>query len=667
MAKAQSSDLLHQVRTLFGPGVAGALSDAELLDRFLSRSAAAEDAALAAEAAFAALVARHGPMVLGVCRRALADPNDVDDAFQATFLVLVRRARSVRVGDSLGRWLYGVARRVAAKAQARSERARARSVPLEREPVASEPPADRIELLAALDEEVSRLPEKYLAPVLLCDLEGLTHAQAAARLRWPVGTVSGRLSRARDLLRNRLVRRGMAPTAGSMVALLATEGARAAVSEPLAAATVQAATHLAMGSSSKAGVASVSASALSLMNAVLHAAVMVKLKVAAAVLLVIAVAGAALAAGIGVAPGAPQPAPDQDAGRASAVASLAVAHPAADHRPADEIVKEIEVALATAAKPGLGYAADGELRLMRNVNDLNALPSAGTRLFIIADVNHALHLRMFDLDGKMVLDSPAKRFTSTWVEYIQQLVPTLWPPHELTEIDKISVMNAIRSIAGRSVPDEMRGVHDRIAALVGELRTAYPDDSRLAHYLPNRWDSLTTFGQVGVVYPEIREVLETSKDPELRNSALYFETYLRFREPIDGRTAVSLAESFAGQAPGDKRAGELLAMAGHTLRFDWSTLVFLAAVFAMVAGLLAATIGMRRWLKYVLRVVAAVLALFAVALAGFFFVANDTLLVLLRESHEKISNRSPMVLSRLLSRNAESFSQFFPRHRHGQT
>ena len=127
MAKSQSWGLLQQVRTLFDAGVAGGLSDAELLDRFLTRSVAAEGAALAAEgaalaaeAAIAALVARHGPMVLGVCRRALADPNDVDDAFQATFLVLVRRARSVRVRDSLGRWLYGVARRVAAKAQVRS-------------------------------------------------------------------------------------------------------------------------------------------------------------------------------------------------------------------------------------------------------------------------------------------------------------------------------------------------------------------------------------------------------------------------------------------------------------------------------------------------------------------------------------------------------------------
>ena len=193
MSHAKSADLLRQVRTLFSVGVVAALSDAELQERFTDQRAAAEDATLAAEAAFAALVARHGPMVLGVCRRALADQGDVEDAFQATFLVLVRRAHAVRVGDSLGRWLYGAARRVAAKARARAQRARIRYVPLDVEPVVQESSAEQIGLLAALDEEVSRLPEKYRAPIVLCHLEGLTHAQAADRLRWPVGTVSGRL------------------------------------------------------------------------------------------------------------------------------------------------------------------------------------------------------------------------------------------------------------------------------------------------------------------------------------------------------------------------------------------------------------------------------------------------------------------------------------------
>ena len=253
---------------------------------------------------------------------------------------------------------------------------------------------------------------------------------------------------------------------------------------------------------------------------------------------------------------------------------------------------------------------------------------------------------MFDLEGKMVLDSAAKRFTSTWAQYLEQLVPTLWPPHELTEIEKISVLNAIRDLAHRTVPDEMQRIHGRIASLVDELRTAYPHDPRLAHYLPERWASLAMFGQGSVVHPEIREVLETTKDPELRNSALYFKTALRFRESIDGPTAVSLAESFAAQRPGDKRAGELLFLAWHRLGGDWSTLVGLAAVFAMVAGLFAATIGMRRWLKYALRMGAVLLAVFAVAFAGFFFLDNDMLMAFIRNVSEKIGDGRAVATSR---------------------
>jgi RNA polymerase sigma factor (sigma-70 family) len=642
MSHAGSSDLLRRVRTLFGSGVVAGLSDAELLERFRAKRAAAEDAALAAEAAFAALVARHGPMVLGVCRRALADPNDVEDAFQATFLVLVRRARSVRVGDSLRRWLYGVARRVAAKARARSQRDRVRTAPLENDPVALDDPADQIGLLAALDEEVSRLPEKYRAPVVLCHFEGLTHAAAADRLRWPVGTVSGRLSRARDLLRDRLVRRGMAPA----VALLTSEGVRAAVPEPLATATVGAATRLAIGGGPPTG--AVSASALSLMNAALRAATVARLKVAAAVVLAIAVAGATVGAGARGRAGARDRAGDQNVGRPPAVALQATSNPTASHRPADAIVQEIEAALTSASE--LRLVNQVELRLMPKVSDLSALPTAGKNLFIVANLNHALHLRMFDVHGKMALDSDAKRFTNTWAEYLRQLVPKLWPPHELTHIDKISVIGAIRNLAGQNWPNEMRQVRGRIASLVDELRTAYPYDPRVAHYLPERWDSIRMFGQWTVIDPEIREVLDTAKDPELRTTALYFETYLRIVRPIDGRAAVSLAESFARQAPGDKRAGELLHLAMHKLGVDYFMLLGLAAVFAVFAGVLAATIGMRRWLKSVVRVGTVLLALFAFTFAVMFFLAHDTLIAIILSMYEKISEGSAAAMAFIVSR-----------------
>src|SRR4051794_4156018 len=191
-------------RTLFAAGTTAGLSDAQLLERVVTASAAAR----AAEAAFEAIVARHGPMILGVCRRALDDPRDVEDAFQATFLMLVREAGTVHVEDSLGRWLYGVARRVARRARLNAQRRRTRESAHEvGEPVVPPPDAERAELLAVLDDELGRLPEKYRAPLVLCYLEGLTHPEAARQLRWPIGTVKGRLAHARKLLRTRLTRR----------------------------------------------------------------------------------------------------------------------------------------------------------------------------------------------------------------------------------------------------------------------------------------------------------------------------------------------------------------------------------------------------------------------------------------------------------------------------
>ncbi len=197
-----------QLRTLFHLGAVGELTDGQLLERF------ATDRGEAAELAFAVLVERHGPMVLRACRGLLHDPHDAQDAFQATFLVLVKRARGLWVRDSLGPWLHQVACRTAACARASAARRRR----LERQAAAvaatSRPRPDH-ELERLLHEEIDRLPEPYRAPVVLCDIEGRTHEQAARHLGWPVGTVKSRLSRAHGRLRDRLTRRGLAPASGA--------------------------------------------------------------------------------------------------------------------------------------------------------------------------------------------------------------------------------------------------------------------------------------------------------------------------------------------------------------------------------------------------------------------------------------------------------------------
>ena len=207
MTANDPSSVARDIQTLLNVGSVGGLTDGQLLERFVNRRDAAEPA-------FAVLVERHGPMVWGVCRRILNDPNDAADAFQATFLVLVRKAGSVLVDDSLGRWLYGVSRKVATRARTTAARRSAREGP-GIETIASPNPApDQAELLAKLDEEIGRLPERYRAAVVLCDLGNLSHEEAARQLGCAVGTVGSRLSRGRERLRDRLTRRGLAPSMG---------------------------------------------------------------------------------------------------------------------------------------------------------------------------------------------------------------------------------------------------------------------------------------------------------------------------------------------------------------------------------------------------------------------------------------------------------------------
>ncbi|SIO38841.1 RNA polymerase sigma-70 factor, ECF subfamily [Singulisphaera sp. GP187] len=229
---------LKDLGRLFSEGTDAGQSDVRLLERFVAHRD---------EAAFSALVTRHGPMVLGVCRRLLRDSNDVDDAFQAVFLVLVRRSGSLRDGDRLASWLYGVAYRVSLRARANTAQRLGRERPaIGVEALAIVPAPDRDqerrELLAVLDEEVTRLPDPSRAVVVLCDLDGLTHEQAATRLECPVGTVKSRLASARARLRSRLTRRGLAPAlAATGSGLLGGQASAASPSEALVVRIVRAA------------------------------------------------------------------------------------------------------------------------------------------------------------------------------------------------------------------------------------------------------------------------------------------------------------------------------------------------------------------------------------------------------------------------------------------
>jgi RNA polymerase sigma factor (sigma-70 family) len=232
--------------------------------------------------AFAALVQRHGPLVLGVCRRVLRHEQDAEDAFQATFLVLARKAGSIGQPERLGNWLFGVAWRTARKARAQAARRRARQQPVTDLPASpGGREADEEELRQALDDEVQHLPDKFRAPLVLCCWQGLTREEAAARLGWSPGAVKGMLERGRELLRSRLARRGVTPSAGALAAVSSGGGLSAALSD----ATSRAAPLFAAGKATAAD------SPAALAEGVLRAMFMDRMKWWSAVVLVLGLAG----------------------------------------------------------------------------------------------------------------------------------------------------------------------------------------------------------------------------------------------------------------------------------------------------------------------------------------------------------------------------------------
>ncbi len=232
----------RHLRILFDVGAVGDVTDGQLLERFTNRTGSAS------ELAFAALVERHGPLVLGTCRAVLGRSPEADDAFQATFLTLVHKADALWIHDSLGPWLYRVAHRIALRTRRRSvrrlqhERRAAEARADQTEPAPDTPMA--LEHQAILDEEVARLPESQRAVVVLCDLQGRTHEQAARHLRCPVGTVKSRQTRARRTLRARLERRGIGAPSVVPLTPAMIEAVRVTVPSSLIQSTIGHATRV---------------------------------------------------------------------------------------------------------------------------------------------------------------------------------------------------------------------------------------------------------------------------------------------------------------------------------------------------------------------------------------------------------------------------------------
>jgi RNA polymerase sigma factor (sigma-70 family) len=280
MVTGQISGVIqHLRRTVLLRDGAG-LTDGQLLEDYISRHD---------EAALAALVRRHGPMVWGVCRRVLHNYHDAEDAFQATFLVLVRKAASIVPRGMVANWLYGVAHQTALKARATAAKRKGRERQVKEMP---EPAIGEQELWhdlqLLLDEELSRLPDKYRAVIVLCDLEGKTRKQAAGQLGVPEGTVAGQLARARVMLAKRLAQRGVGLSGGALAAVLSQKVAAAGVPPLVVTSTIKAASLFAAGQAAATGVISVKVAALT--EGVLKTMLLTKLKVAMAVVLLAALA-----------------------------------------------------------------------------------------------------------------------------------------------------------------------------------------------------------------------------------------------------------------------------------------------------------------------------------------------------------------------------------------
>jgi RNA polymerase sigma factor (sigma-70 family) len=392
MTTVAVTNLLRRLRRMTAGPADARRPDHELVERFLARRE---------QDAFAELVRRHGPMVLNLCRSVLRHEQDAEDAFQATFLVLAKKAGSIRRPGAVAGWLHEVAYHLALKA--RTEGRRPAPLPPDEAMPTSDPLLDMTlgELRAVLHEELRQLPAHYQAPLVLCYLEGKTQEEAARQLGWSRGTVRGRVNRGRERLRSRLVRRGLALPAGGLATVLAQSALGAPVPAALAAAAVRGGVLLAAG---KPAAAAVSADVLCLAQAAVRAMTLSKVKLATAVFLAAGVFGlAALAHQVTTEePSAAEPSGpgDQEAARPARGAQPSAKQRAARPDAAERVTVTGRV-LDAAGKP-VALAHVAVVARLQSPDRIQVQRAAGTRLLAQgkADAKGAFQLRLSRLAPK---------------------------------------------------------------------------------------------------------------------------------------------------------------------------------------------------------------------------------------------------------------------------
>ncbi len=464
MARESANQLIRQMRALYAMGPVAGLTDAELIESFLRRDGAER------EDAFAALVQRHGPMVLRICRRMLGGSADAEDAFQAVFLVLARKAGALRRVDGLKSWLYGVAVRTAKEARRRSAKRTAREGgAMDESRAVYAPDQGQHDLVCVVHEEIDRLPSRYRDPLLLCELEGALREDAARQLRVLEGTLSSRLSRGRSLLRDRLTRRGVASGAGAIAALL-SERSSAAVSGPLADATVS----YALNFSARAAASAVVPTAVaSLASGVLEMISAAKLKL---ILTSTAALGAAicLTAGIGWAFGSRQKARSPQANEPPAITATKESADAIQSTSPQILVRGVVVDEAGSPVAGAEIRANPFSRHeARGVSDSNG--------------SFAIALRRERVDGTYLLARAASSDRLGFFRYEFNLTPAaaeaparivLKPPRpvevRVTDATKAPVAGAAVEAAGNFAV-----LDDRATGPDGSARLLIPADAKV--------------------------------------------------------------------------------------------------------------------------------------------------------------------------------------------